>query len=166
MKHTCSFALFTLIVLCGCQDTTQIASIPTQHPIQQETHSETYYPLRTRADIDAIPKGYGVKGYSRWHDGVNDIYGEDNKGLALLTDKDMEKAYSYLGGSVPRGWFDVVPPQMIVPLDGSEGKPLYLKLLFRPVKKVDMTKYMNQSPVPKYITKCHTYDGETTCTTY
>lgn len=166
MKYVCHVAFLVFMLLCGCQVPTQTASIPAQQPTRQETHSETYYPLRTRADIDAIPKGYGVKGYSRWHDGFNDIYGEDNKGLAPLTDKDMEKAYGYTGGIVSSGWFDVVPPQMIVPLDGSEGKPLYLKLLFRPVKKVDMTKYLNQSPAPKYITKCHTTDGETTCTTY
>ncbi|HNY25584.1 MAG TPA: hypothetical protein PKJ33_03525 [Alphaproteobacteria bacterium] len=154
--------IFTgLTILFGCKTTNLTKSenstkLYGKEPILQ-------FSLNTRKNIDNIPKGYGVKGLQRIK--IDNKIIETKGSLALLRDKDIKDSKHYIGGTILPNELEIIPPNMIRPLDGSEGDPLYLNI----INKQEIVKFntdLKNGPSPKFITNCITSGDITTCTTY
>lgn len=148
--------------MSACSQQTKTAPVFVQ---QQTNQEETTFSLNTREDINAIPKGYGVKGLHRTR--IGEKITEKKGTLALLRKKDIEDAQSYMGGTILPGELEVVPPEMIRPLDGSEGDPIYFNVIADyPAVPYPSIEDMKDRPLPKFITNCVSAGGFTTCSTY
>lgn len=162
MKNVSILACVGLCFMCACSQQTKIVSVPVQ---QQTKEQESTFSLNTREEINAIPKGYGVKGLSRIR--IGDKITEKKGTLALLRKKDIDDAKSYTGGTIIPGELEIVPPEMIRPLDGSEGDPIWFNIIADyPAVPYPSFEDMKDRPLPKFITNCVSAGGVTTCSTY
>lgn len=163
------YFIAVLVGAVGCTNNEPTNKVYVQQYNQPDT-SVNSFSLNTRQDIDNIPNGYGLKGFRRTI--VNGKIIETKGTLARLREKDIQDSQYYYGGSILPGELEIIPPEMIRPLDGSEGNPLYLNVVTKfvpvaPFPSLEKIKEQIQnSPPPKYIIKCSTFNGATTCTIY
>jgi len=156
-----------------------VAVVCTNNELHNNAHVQRYnrpntvaesFSLNTREEIDKISKGYGLKGFHRI--GYDDKIIETKGTIARLRKKDIQDSKQYWGGNITPGTLEIIPPEMIRPLDGSEGDPLFLNVIaeFMPVasfsENIEEKAKRYISGGPKFYTTCTTVGGITTCSTY